>query len=99
LVSKKFFDNKLTLCFLSKKNVDSTLFATPPSNNSRDIEVQTIEQVPLPLPVEEIIETPVPSFPPFVDMIFSHMNGVNQWINRFCISNEGIQNDINTIRV
>jgi len=31
-------------------------------------------------------------------MLFSHMNGVNQWINRFCISNEGIQNDINTIR-
>jgi hypothetical protein len=32
-------------------------------------------------------------------MLFSHMNGVNQWINRFCISSEGIQNDINTIRV
>jgi hypothetical protein len=32
-------------------------------------------------------------------MLFSHMNGVNQWINRFCISNDGIQNDINTIRV
>jgi hypothetical protein len=53
-------------------------------------------------PVEEIVETPpspAPSLPPFVDMIFSHMNGVNQWINRFSITNEGIQNDINTIRV
>ncbi len=50
-------------------------------------------------PLEEIIETPAPSLPPIVDMVFSHMNGVNQWINRFCISNEGIQNDINTIRV
>lgn len=50
-------------------------------------------------PVEEIIETPTPSLPPIVDILFSHMNGVNQWINRFCLSNEGIQNDIHTIRV
>ena len=89
-------------CFL--KSVDSTLFATPPSNKSRDIDVQTIEQIPSPPivaipPVEEIVETPASPLPPIVDMIFSHMNGVNQWINRFSISHEGIQNDINTIRV
>ena len=77
---------------------------TPPSIKSRDIDVQTSDQeesspvVPEPVD-EEILETPPPSLPPIVDMLFSHMNGVNQWINRFCISNEGIQNDINTIRV
>lgn len=75
--------------------------------------MQTIEQIPSPPPLlpvvpkpvieeveqEEIIPPPVQALPPIVDMLFSHMNGVNQWINRFCISNEGIQNDINTIRV
>lgn len=50
-------------------------------------------------PVEEVIEIPALSFPPLVDMLFSHMNSVNQWINGFSMSNEGIQNDINTIRV
>jgi hypothetical protein len=74
------------------------LFVTPPSNESHDIDVQTTEQISIPL-VEETIETPSSSLPPFVDMLFSHMNGVNQWINRFYTSNEGIQNDINTIRV
>ena len=79
---------------------------TPPSTKSRDVDVQTLEQVPSSPPViipiesvDEIIETPSPPLPPIVDMLFSHMNGVNQWINRFCISNEGIQNDINSIRV
>ena len=77
---------------------------TPPSIISRDIEVQTSDQeqssppTPEP-PIEEVLETPPPSLPPIVDMLFSHMNGVNQWINRYCISNEGIQNDINAIRV
>jgi hypothetical protein len=83
------------------------LFATPPSNKSRDVDVQTFEHSPSPPPppivtmppIEEIIEPPVPSLPPFVDMIFSHMDGVNQWINKFCANNEQIQNDISTIRV
>ncbi|CAF1147365.1 unnamed protein product, partial [Didymodactylos carnosus] len=35
---------------------------------------------------------------PFVDLIFNHMADVNQWINKFCKSNELIQYDINTIR-
>jgi hypothetical protein len=46
--------------------------------------------------IEEITEPPLP---PYVDMIFSHMNGVSQWINQFCADNEAIQNDIHTIRV
>ncbi len=76
--------------------LNSTLFATPPSNKSRDDDVQTFIQSP-PLPsVEEIIESPLP---PYVDLIFSHMNEVNQWINKFCADNESIQNDINIIRV
>lgn len=89
-------------------NIDSTLFVTPPSIRSRDVDVQTIEQIPSPSvdPVvdessiieEETSLPPLQSLPPIVDMLFTHMNGVNQWINRFCISNDGIQNDINTIR-
>lgn len=49
--------------------------------------------------VEEDFAALASALPPFVDMIFSHMNGVNQWLNKFCTNNEGIQNDINTIRV
>ena len=47
--------------------------------------------------VEETVQAP--ELPPIVDMLFSHITGVNQWMNRFYASNEGIQNDINTIRV
>ncbi len=72
--------------------MNSTLFTTPPSNKSRDVDVQTfIQSSP-----EEIIESPLP---PYVNLIFSHMNEVNQWINKFCADNESIQNDINIIRV
>jgi len=49
--------------------------------------------------IEEIIEISEPPLPPYVDMIFSHMNGVSQWINQFCADNEAIQNEIHTIRV
>ena len=76
--------------------IDTTLFATPPSNKSRGTDVQTFVQSPSPPPIEERSEPPLP---PYVDMIFSHMNGVNQWINKFCADSELIQNDINTIRV
>lgn len=36
---------------------------------------------------------------PFFDMIYNHMNGVNQWIADFYNSNTRIQADMNTIRV
>ncbi len=78
---------------------DSTLFATPLSNKTRDVDVQTFIQSPaiLPMvPIEEISEPPLPSY---VNLIFSHMNEVNQWINQFCADTEAIQNDIYTIRV
>lgn len=80
---------------------DSTLFATPPMNKSRDVDVQTFIQSPaiIPLPkIDEIPDPPTP-LPPYVDLIFSHMNEVNQWINRFCADTHAIQNDIQTIRV
>jgi hypothetical protein len=48
------------------------------------------------VPIEEISEPPLPSY---VNLIFSHMNEVNQWINQFCADTEAIQNDIYTIRV
>ena len=76
--------------------LDSTLFTTPPSNKSRGTDIQTFTQSPSPPLIEQIPESPLP---PYVDMIFSHMNGVNQWINQFCADNEAIQNDIHTIRV
>jgi hypothetical protein len=81
------------------ETIDSTLFATPPSIKSRDIDVQTFIQSPSPPPIEEIIETPEPPLPPYVNLIFSHMNEVNQWINKFCADSEAIQNDLHTIRV
>ena len=73
-------------------------------NRTRDVDVQTVEPVAYePIvetpPREEIFETPPSSLPPFMDVVFSHMNGVNHWINRFSASSEGIQNDISTIRV
>ncbi|CAF3366585.1 unnamed protein product [Rotaria socialis] len=87
---------------------DSTLFATPPTHKAtRDVDVQTFIQSPSPsppppivpvVPIEETIETSEPPLPAYVNMIFSHMNGVNQWINRFCLDSEIIQNDINIIR-
>lgn len=91
---------------------NSTLFATPPSIKTRDADVQTFIKSPSPSPPpppppmpiqeeegeeeEKIIE---PSLPPYIDLIFSHMNEVNQWINQFCADNESIENDINIIRV
>ena len=75
---------------------DSTLFATPPSNKSRDVDVQTFIQSPAIIPLPIINEIPDP---PYVDLIFSHMNEVNQWINQFCADTHAIQNDIQTIRV
>lgn len=81
---------------------DSTLFATPPTNKSRDIDVQTFIQSPAIIPLPTIDETPDPPttpLPPYVDLIFSHMNEVNQWINQFCADTQAIQNDIQTIRV
>ncbi|CAF0995165.1 unnamed protein product [Adineta ricciae] len=86
--------------------LDSTLFATPPSIKSRDVDVQTFIRSPTPPPppvaamppIEEKPETTEPPLPPYVDLIFSHMNGVNQWINQFCMDNELIQSDIHTIR-
>ena len=47
--------------------------------------------------VDDTVEAP--ELPPIVDMIFTHITGVNQWMNRFYASNEGIQNDIHAIRV
>ena len=44
-------------------------------------------------------EVLVPILSPFVDKIFTHINGVNQWINGIYTSNVGIQADINAIRV
>ncbi|CAF2120518.1 unnamed protein product [Rotaria magnacalcarata] len=85
-------------------NVDTTLFVTPPIiNKSCDVSVQTHEPIAsLPVPtmatVDEDPETSASSLPPFVDVIFSHMNTVNQWLNRYCTNNDGIQNDIITIR-
>lgn len=97
---------------VNQSEIVPTLFVSPSSVQSRDVDVQTIEEIPpsLPAPIvdqsstieEEEEETslpPVQSLPPIVDMLFTHMNGVNEWINRFCISNQGIQNDIHTIRV
>ncbi|CAF3034562.1 unnamed protein product, partial [Rotaria sp. Silwood2] len=87
--------------------IDSTLFATPPSIKTRDVDVQTCTPSPSPspsppivtiAPIEEIIETSEPPLPTYANMIFSHMNGVNQWINNFCLDHEIIQNDINIIR-
>ncbi|CAF4099284.1 unnamed protein product, partial [Adineta steineri] len=43
----------------------------------------------------EVSEPPLPAY---VDVIFSHMNEVNQWINEFCADHEAIQNDVYTIR-
>lgn len=96
---------------VNQSEIVPTLFVSPSSVQSRDVDVQTIEEIPpsLPAPIvdqsstieEEEEETslpPVQSLPPIVDMLFTHMNGVNEWINRFCISNQGIQNDIHTIR-
>jgi hypothetical protein len=77
---------------------NSTLFATPRSNKSRDIDVQTFIQspaIPPMVPIDEVSESPLPSY---VNLIFSHMNEVNQWINQFCADTEAIQNDIYTIR-
>ncbi|CAF3969197.1 unnamed protein product, partial [Rotaria sp. Silwood2] len=84
-------------------NVDSTVFVTPTLNKSRDVHVQTFDEIVSPpmttMPtIEENLETSTSPLPPLVDMLFSHMNGVNQWINRFCTGHEGIQNDISTIR-
>ena len=83
---------------------DSSLFATPPSNKSRDIDVQTFVQSPPPpppvvVPLPTIDETPEPSYPAYVDLIFSHMNHVNQWISQFSADTRAIHNDIQTIRV
>ncbi|CAF1378975.1 unnamed protein product, partial [Rotaria sordida] len=86
--------------------IDSTLFTTPPSIKTRDVDVQTFLQLPLSpspivttVPIEEIIETSSePPLPFYADMIFSHMNHVNQWINKFCLDHEIIQNDVNIIR-
>ncbi|CAF0878408.1 unnamed protein product [Adineta steineri] len=87
--------------------LDSTLFATPPSIKSRDVDVQTFIQTPSPPPpppvitmpiIEEIPEVSEPPLPAYVDVIFSHMNEVNQWINEFCADHEAIQNDVYTIR-
>jgi len=72
----------------------------------RDIDVQTTESLfqqppiiePPPSPIESVEPPAPPPLPPFVGMIFTHMNGVNQWINRYCIANEGIQNDIHALR-
>ena len=79
---------------------DSTLFATPRSNKSRDVDVQTSIQSPAIIPpivsIEEESEDPLP---PYVNLIFSHMNEVNQWLNQFCADTQTIQNDIFTIRV
>ncbi|CAF4338557.1 unnamed protein product [Rotaria sp. Silwood2] len=85
---------------------DSTLFTTPPSIKTHDVDVQTFLQFPLSpppivtmVPIEEIIEaSSEPPLPFYADMIFSHMNNVNQWINKFCLDHEIIQNDINIIR-
>ncbi|CAF1364856.1 unnamed protein product, partial [Rotaria sordida] len=84
-------------------NVDSTVFVTPTLNKSCDVYVQTSDEIVSPpittIPtVEENLETSTSPLPPFVDMLFSHINGVNQWINRFYTGHEGIQNDISTIR-
>lgn len=86
------------------QTIDANVFVTPPLSKTRDVDVQTVEPVALePVletpPREEIFETPPSSLPPFMETVFSHMNGVNQWINRFSASSEGIQNDIGTIRV
>ncbi|CAF1301336.1 unnamed protein product [Rotaria sordida] len=87
----------------SSLNVDSTVFVTPTLNKSCDVYVQTSDEIVSPpittIPtVEENLETSTSPLPPFVDMLFSHINGVNQWINRFYTGHEGIQNDISTIR-
>ncbi|CAF1003091.1 unnamed protein product [Adineta steineri] len=84
-------------------NNDSHIFVTSLPNNTYDVTDQIIEQISPPTiitmsSIEEPIQTPIPSLPPIVDMIFSHMNSVNQWINTFYVDNEGIQNDIHTIR-
>ncbi|CAF3529728.1 unnamed protein product [Rotaria sp. Silwood1] len=87
--------------------IDSTLFATPPSIKTRDVDVQTYIPSPSRSPsppivttasIEEIIEPSEPPLPLYAEMIFSHMNGVNQWINQFCLEHEIMQNDINIIR-
>ncbi|CAF4938812.1 unnamed protein product, partial [Rotaria sp. Silwood1] len=87
--------------------IDSTLFATPPSIKTRDVDVQTYIPSPSRSPsppivttasIEEIIEPSEPPLPFYAEMIFSHMNGVNQWINQFCLEHEIMQNDINIIR-
>ncbi|CAF1095968.1 unnamed protein product [Rotaria sordida] len=87
----------------SSLNVDSTVFVTPTLNKSCDVYVQTSDEIVSPpittIPtVEENLEISTSPLPPFVDMLFSHINGVNQWINRFYTGHEGIQNDISTIR-
>ncbi|CAF4275358.1 unnamed protein product, partial [Adineta steineri] len=85
--------------------LDSTLFATPPSIKSRDVDVQTFIQTPSPPPPPPVIPMPIieetpevsePPLPAYVDVIFSHMNEVNQWINEFCADHEAIQNDVYT---
>ncbi|CAF3419279.1 unnamed protein product [Rotaria sp. Silwood1] len=87
----------------SSLNDDSTVFVTPTLNKSRDVHVQTLDEI-VSSPIttiattEENHETSTSPLPPFVDMLFTHMNGVNQWINRFCTGHEGIQNDLSTIR-
>ncbi|CAF1132040.1 unnamed protein product [Rotaria sordida] len=87
----------------SSLNVDSAVFVTPTLNKSCDVYVQTSDEIVSPpittMPtVEENLEISTSPLPPFVDMLFSHINGVNQWINRFYTGHEGIQNDISTIR-
>ncbi|CAF4942723.1 unnamed protein product, partial [Rotaria sp. Silwood1] len=87
----------------SSLNDESTVFVTPTLNKSRDVHVQTLDEI-VSSPIttiattEENHETSTSPLPPFVDMLFTHMNGVNQWINRFCTGHEGIQNDLSTIR-
>jgi hypothetical protein len=82
---------------------DSTLFATPRSHKSRDVDVQTSIQSPAITPpivsIEEEEDESEATLPPYVNLIFSHMNEVNQWINQFCADTQTIQNDIFTIRV
>lgn len=83
---------------------DSTLFATPPSNKSRDVDVQTFIRSPTPPPLPPpmpvvIEETPEPAYPPYVDLVFTHMEQVNRWITDFCADHQAMQAEIFTIRV
>ncbi|CAF0905033.1 unnamed protein product [Adineta ricciae] len=91
--------------------IKSSIFVTPTADRADGGSDQTSEQIlllpPLPLidSMQSIAETNETSTttaaaasPPIVDVLVSHMNSVNQWINRFCVDNDGIQNDIQTIR-